>query len=220
MTTDPSQTLHNQLRLFEGALGFLTGDPPNEAAICTESRTQANTQSQPAPRVGPKSPTSVGNSYDWVIREMPRSWRLEIQSYPSSEPGLKSAHRAQTIQGALLRQLHGLSFGHFSILTLPTALLKGPTSSFGTFVDRDLNSELAGDTAIEKRLFNFAMKETTRQFLDGVENWPRFDCPVKGSTPVDPWSENLWLCDLQILTTSFEKWIRPLKINSRKMCCP
>lgn len=228
MTTHPSQTLHNQLRLFEGANCELR----TEAAICAESDAASpDISPKILPRVSPamaRASAAVGDSYDWVIREMPRSWRLEIQSYPGSESGFKSAQRAHTIQGALLRQLHGLSIGHFSILTLPNTLLKGPTSAFGTFVDRDLNSELAGETAIEKRLFNFALKETTRQYLDGVENWPQFDCPVKGSTPVDPWSENLWLADLQILTTAFEKWIQPLKnnqqnnrrIDSQKACCP
>lgn len=198
MTTDPSQTLHNQLRLFES----VNRDRQIQATICTESDSE------------PKPSSFLGYSYDWVIREMPRSWRLEIQSLPSSELGLKSAHRAQTIHGALLRQLQGLASGHFSILTLPISLLKGPTATSGVFIDRDLNSDLAGETAIEKRLFNYAMKETARQYLDGIENWPRFDCPVKGCTPIDPWSENIWLCDLQILTTSFEKWIQPLRKNS------
>jgi len=198
MTTDPNQTLHNQLRLFESA----NRERRIEASICTESDLEQ------------KSSGLAGSSYDWVIREMPRSWRLEIQSLTNPELGLKSAHRAQTIHGALLRQLHGLSIGHFSILTLPTTLLKGPTSTAGIFIDRDLNGDLAGETAIEKRLFNYAMKETTRQYLDGIENWPRFDCPVKGSTPVDPWSENLWLSDLKILTVAFEKWPQPRRKKS------
>jgi hypothetical protein len=199
MTTDPNQTLHNQLQLFESANRRRT----IKSDICAESDVRTK------PEI-----------YEWVIREMPRSWRLEIQAKPCGLDtgtgtgmgmGIKSAHRAQTIHGALLRQLHGLAIGHFSILTLPTSLIKGPTSAAGVFIDRDLNGDLAGETAIEKRLFNFAMKETARQYVEGLENWPSLDCPVKGNAPVDPWSENLWLCDRQILTSSFEKWIQPLR---------
>ncbi|MBN8541718.1 MAG: hypothetical protein J0L82_15105 [Deltaproteobacteria bacterium] len=198
MTTDPNQSVHNQLQLFE-SVNRRRATKSDKCAeyICTES--EARTK----PEI-----------YDWVIREMPRSWRLELQAQACATDtgtGMKSAHRAQTIQGALLRQLHGLAIGHFSILTLPTSLIKGPTSAAGVFIDKDLNGDLAGETAIEKRLFNFAMKETARQYIEGLENWPSLDCPVKGNIPVDPWSENLWFCDRQILISSFEKWIQPLR---------
>lgn len=202
MATDPNHVLptQRQLQLFELEQREL--QIPSAAfvpAICIESEA--------------KSPAQFGSSYDWTVRDMPRSWRLEIQARDPKHAsmGLKSSHRAYTIQGALLRQLHGLALGHFSILSLPTTLLKGPTSAHGCFNDRDLNSELAGETAIEKRLFNFAMKETARHFIEGIENWPIFPCPVRGSIAPDPWSENLWLNDIHTLTSSFEQWIRPLR---------
>jgi hypothetical protein len=207
MTTDPNQTLHNQLHLFENANLRL--------AIKSDIRTESELKSEIKLE---KQPEKHPEIYDWVIREMPRSWRLEIQAKPfGTDTGIKSAHRAQTIHGALLRQLHGLSLGHFSILTLPNSLIKGPTSAAGVFIDRDLNGELAGETAIEKRIFNFAMKETARQYVEGLENWPNLECPVRGSAPVDPWSENLWLCDRQILTSSFEKWIQPLRSRQQSL---
>lgn len=154
MTTDPNQTLHDQLQLFEN----VSRGTRLNSGICAESDLKTGLKT---------------NLYDWVIREMPRSWRLELRA-ESKTTGLKSAHRAQTIQGALLRQL-------------------------------------AGETGAEKQLFNYALKETARQYVNGVETWPSFDCPVNGNEPVDPWSENLWLCDSQILTSSFEKWIQPLR---------
>lgn len=201
MTTDPHQSLHNQLQLFESANRGHRNVPVFQTIICRESGLNSE---------------SKADQFDWVIREMPRSWRLELKSEPGMT-GLKSAHRAQTIHGALLRQLHGLAIGHFSILTLPTSLIKGPSWASGIFVDRDLNGDLAGETAIEKRLFNYAMKETARQYLEGVDNWPSFECPVRGNAPVDPWSENLWLRDRQILTSSFEKWIQPMRSRSQSL---
>lgn len=217
MTTDPTeenQTLgkihdrnkyrnvdqrNDQMRLFE--------------VITTPSRSRTATAIS-------ETAAAMCTDYDWIIRDMPRSWRLELSASVSDEATkstFRSVSKVQAVHGALLRQLYGLAAGHFSILSLPTALVKGPTSVSWVFMDREINGELAGETSIEKRLFNFAMKETVRLYLAGIENWPKLECPTCGKAPVDPWSENLWNNDVHTLTNAFETLIAPSRDKTRQL---
>ncbi len=153
--------------------------------------------------------------FDWVIREMPRSWRLEIQTFETAarHAGFRAAPRVFKAHGALLRQLHGLCRGHFSILELPTGLLKGPAGLSGVYLDRDMNDDLAGASSDEKRIFNQGLRETTQMFLDGIEPWPDFPCPLDGRKVSDRWSLDLWAKDQAELKGSFETLIQPLRLK-------
>lgn len=146
---------------------------------------------------------------------MPRSWRLEIQTHESAEKntGFKSAPRFFKAHGALLRQLHGLSRGHFSIMELPTALLKGPSGAAGSYVDRDMCDDLAGPSNEEKRVFNEGLRETVQMFLDGIEPWPEFPCPLDSRKTSDRWSIDLWEKDQTELKEIFTDMIRPLRMK-------
>jgi hypothetical protein len=151
--------------------------------------------------------------FEWIVREMPRSWRLEVQTHDTSErdAGFKAAPRVFKAHGALLRQLHGLVRGHFSIMELPTGLLKGPAGLAGVYIDRDMNDDLAGTSAEDKRVFNQGLRETTQMFLDGIEPWPEFPCPLDDRKIPDRWSADLWERDQAELKASFEHLIRPLR---------
>lgn len=151
--------------------------------------------------------------FDWVVREMPRSWRLEVQTYDTSErnAGFKAAPRVFKAHGALLRQLHGLTRGHFSIMELPTGLLKGPAGLAGVYIDRDMNDDLAGPLSEDKRIFNQGLRETTQMFLDGIEPWPQFPCPLDDRKVADRWSADLWEKDQSELRSVFEHLVRPLR---------
>jgi hypothetical protein len=155
----------------------------------------------------------------WVIRKMPRSWRLEIRTEifsPSNSDlesvlGIRSTKKALKIHCALLRQIFGLSNGHFSMLTLPTSLVRGNCPLVGSFHDRDLNPELAGISSIEKRLYNFALMETTRRYLNGEENWLAIECPESNIHRADCWSLNVWERDSELLREAFDLDILPLR---------
>lgn len=125
--------------------------------------------------------------------------------------GIRSTNKALKIHCALLRQIFGLSNGYFSMLSLPTSLVRGNCPLVGSFHDRDLNPELAGITSIEKRLYNFALMETTRRFLNGEENWLAIDCPESSSHRADRWSLNVWQRDSELLRQAFELIILPLR---------
>lgn len=148
----------------------------------------------------------------WVIRKMPRSWRLELRTLPSSDKpaGIRSSQKALQIHCALLRQIYGLSLGHFSVLSLPTALIRATSPMIGSFHDRDLNPELVGSTPIERRLYNFALMETTRRYLAGEENWICVDRPESTNSFRDRWSEIIWRQDSQYLRQAFDQIILPL----------
>lgn len=154
--------------------------------------------------------------FDWVVREMPRSWRLEVQIQEGHEAnqhdaGFRAAARVFKAHGALLRQLHGLSRGHFSLMELPTGLLKGPAGLAGVYIDRDMNDDLAGISFEDKRVFNQGLRETTQMFLDGIEPWPEFPCPIDDRKLSDRWSADLWQKDQVELKLAFESLIRPLR---------
>lgn len=153
--------------------------------------------------------------YDWTIREMPRSWRLEVVSHETREKnaGFRSGPRFFNVHGSLLRQIHGLTRGHFSLMELPTALLKGPAGLSGVYEDRDMSDGLAGLQPVEKRAFNQGLKETARLFLEGIESWPEFPCPLDESKIQDRWSMDLWIKDQIVLRESFEDFIRPLRMK-------
>lgn len=153
--------------------------------------------------------------YDWVLRDMPRSWRLEIQAQETTEKyvGFRASPRFFKTHGALLRQLHGLRAGHFSIMELPTGLLKGPSGLSGSYVDREMNDDLAGPSADDKRTFNQGLQETAQLFIDGIEPWPEFPCPIDERKPADRWSMDLWTKDQQELKSSFESLIRPRRLK-------
>ena len=153
--------------------------------------------------------------FDWVIREMPRSWRLEVQHQETREKnaGFRSAPRFFKLHGALLRQLHGLTRGHFSLIELPTALLKGPAGLSGVYEDRDMSDELAGPLGEDKRVFNLGLRETAQLFLDGLENWPEFPCPLDDRKVPDRWSTDLWEKDQQVLKEAFADFVQPLRMK-------
>jgi hypothetical protein len=146
---------------------------------------------------------------------MPRSWRLEIQIRETSEKnsGFKSAPRFFKIHGAVLRQLHGLCRGHFSMMELPTALLKGPAGLSGVYEDRDMSDELAGPVAEDKRVFNHGLRETVQMFLEGIEPWPEFPCPLDDRKVPDRWSVDLWEKDQAELKAAFEEFIQPIRVK-------
>lgn len=152
-------------------------------------------------------------SFDWLLRETPRSWRLEIRTFDGAESksGFKSPPRFFKVHGAILRQLHGLVRGHFAIQDLPTALLRGPSGLAGAFPDRALNSAISGATAEEKRIFNEGLRETVQRFLEGLEPWPEFPCPADHARAQDRWSVELWSKDQEDLKQAFENYIRPVR---------
>lgn len=151
--------------------------------------------------------------FDWTIREMPRSWRLEVQISENPHPneGIKNSARFLTLHGSLLRQLHGLTRGHFSLMELPTALLKGPAALSGVYEDRDMSDGLAGAEVDEKRVFNHALRETVRLFLSGSEPWPEFPCPLDDRKVSDRWSIELWRKDQAVMASAFHEIIQPLR---------
>lgn len=153
--------------------------------------------------------------FDWSIREMPRSWRLEIQTQETREKyaGFRSAHRFFNVHGSLLRQLHGLTRGHFSLMEMPTALLKGPAGLSGVYEDRDMSDELAGPASDDKRTFNQGLRETAQLFLDGIEPWPEFPCPLDDRKVPDRWSVDLWEKDQAALKQAFEDFVQPLRMK-------
>jgi len=159
------------------------------------------------------SQTESEKFFDWTIREMPRSWRLEVQISESPQPneGFKNSARFLTLHGSLLRQLHGLTRGHFSLMELPTALLKGPAALSGVYEDRDMSDDLAGADADEKRVFNHALRETVRLFLSGIESWPEFPCPLDDRKVSDRWSIELWRKDQATMAAAFQEIIQPLR---------
>ena len=172
--------------------------------------TRANeTTSRPASR--PERRESEFSS--WVIRKMPRSWRLELRttSTPEKAGGLRSSQKALHIHCALLRQIKGLSLGHFSVLSLPTALIRATSPLIGSFHDRDLNPDLVGDTPIERRLYNYALMETTKRYLLGEENWLSVERSESVGSFTDRWSEIIWEQDSQFLRRAFDETILPLK---------
>lgn len=153
--------------------------------------------------------------FDWTIREMPRSWRLEVQTQETREKnaGFRSAHRFFNVHGSLLRQLHGLTRGHFSLMELSTALLKGPAGLSGVYEDRDMCDELAGPMTEDKRIFNQGLRETVQMFFDGIEQWPEFLCPLDDRKVPDRWSADLWEKDQVVLKEAFDNFIRPLRMK-------
>lgn len=148
--------------------------------------------------------------FDWVLRETPRSWRLEIRVFDTKQ-GFRSQPRFFKVHGALLRQLHGLVRGHFSIQELPTALLKGPAASVGAFPDRELNALLTGTSPEEKRVFNESLRKTVQHFLEGLEAWPDLPCPFAHDRILDRWSTDLWQKDQDELKEAFVRFIRPFR---------
>ncbi len=101
--------------------------------------------------------------------------------------------------------------GRFSVLSLPTALIRETSPMVGSFHDRDLNPDLAGPTPIEKRLYNYALMETTKRYLLGEENWFSIEPSESLGSFTDRWSEIIWRQDSQFLRHAFEQTILPLR---------
>lgn len=156
----------------------------------------------------------------WMIRMMPRSWRLEVVSAEreaaTDQTGMKKVdgliaigpfvgpQKVMRVQAALLRQIFGFTRARFSLTEIPPFLLRPATGQAGVFVDAELSTELAGEGLSEKHDFNFALLETTQRFLCGDDEWPLFE-PMFG----DRWSEELWRSDQLSLSVAIKSFLRP-----------
>lgn len=171
--------------------------------------------SPPSPREVPAAPPPPNHqnqtvtTFVWVVREMPRSWHLELQPQTIDRTGpldercwqvgpLKYSSRLFRIHGAMMRQLHGLTTGGFSLKEIPVALLRGPTSTQGVFYDRDLNPAICGVSNDERRSFNQALRDVVKLYLAGADAWPTFPCPSH-----DRWTAALWESDQRELALGF-----------------
>jgi hypothetical protein len=201
-------------------------ETPNEKSALICENELLRILKPPCNRVG----TQTHKSASWIIREMPRSWRLELvfqlpevnssdtTSSKSTDSdyeqrrhevgAFRNVGRCMKVHGALLRQVIGLTSGEFQISKLPVSLLKGPSSMLGLFEDRDVSETLAGEQDEERRAFNSGLRELTWAFLSGVENWPEFPFP---SDNEDRWSRQLWLQDQLELRQSFETTLAPFR---------
>lgn len=199
-----------QLTLDQQLLDQLTMDhsPRDQSPIVQPPLVQAN-RSTPSPRVERRE----SESSSWVIRKMPRSWRLELKTASTNEKalGIRSSQKALHIHCALLRQITGLTLGSFSVVSLPTALIRATSPMIGSFHDRDLNPELTGSTPIERRLYNYALMETTKRYLLGEENWVSIEGRDSIGSFSDRWSEIIWQKDSQFLRQAFDQIILPLR---------
>lgn len=217
------QDVSNRLmRLLFATAEIRFRETPNEKSALICENELLRILKPPCNRVG----TQTHKSASWIIREMPRSWRLELVfQLPElhSPTGLgdresedrrhevgafRNMGRCLKVHGALMRQLLGLMWGEFQISKLPVSLLKGPSSMLGAFEDRDVSESLAGPSEEDRRAFNSGLRELTWAYLSGIENWPDFPFP---SELDDRWSRQLWMQDQLELQQSFESTFAPFR---------
>lgn len=134
--------------------------------------------------------------FDWTIQDRNESWSLQIEMHETTDrlAGFKSPPRIFKVHGALLRQLHGLTSGRFSVMELPTRLLKGPAGATGAYTDTSL-------------------REIVDMYLAGVDTWPERPCPALKNEIADRWSAELWEKDQTELREAFDKFIRPFRFR-------
>lgn len=159
-------------------------------------------------------------SLGWMLRAMPRSWRLEVvstdreaatdQTGQKKTDGLFSIgpfagpQKVMKIQAALLRQIFGFTRARFSLTDIPPFLLKPATGQSGVFLDGELNAEIAGAGASDRHEYNCALLDATLRFLRGDDEWPSFE-PEFG----DRWAKELWHSDQINLNVALKTFLRP-----------
>ncbi|HRK07348.1 MAG TPA: nucleotide excision repair endonuclease [Pseudobdellovibrionaceae bacterium] len=213
---------HRLMRLLFATAEIRFRETPNEKSALICENELLRLLKPPCNRVG----TQTHKSASWIIREMPRSWRLELVfQLPElhSPTGLsdrdsedrrhevgafRNVGRCLKVHGALMRQLFGLMWGDFQISKLPVSLLKGPSSMLGAFEDREVSESLAGPSEEDRRAFNSGLRELTWAYLSGIEKWPDFPFPSESE---DRWSRQLWAQDQLELQQSFDSTFAPFR---------